>query len=161
MQVRPARPADARDVLDLHVVSIRAFAPDAYGEAQVEAWATFPDTAPSYPIGEPGEYYVVAERDGEVVGFGHLKEEADEYDTEAAIQAVFVHPGSARQRVGSAVLAHLEGFARGRGFEELSSLSSLNAVGFFETAGWERVEERVYRGRGPELTMVVMRRDLG
>jgi putative acetyltransferase len=161
MQVRPARPEDAQDILDLHVVSIRAFGPDAYEKTQVEAWATLPDDAPGYPIGEPGEYYVVAERDGEVVGFGHLKEEADEYDTEAAIEAVYVHPDVAREGVGSAMLAHLEGYARGRGFERLGLLSSLNAVGFYEASGWERVGERTHETSGAELAVVEMVRDLG
>jgi putative acetyltransferase len=161
MLVRPATPEDAHDILDLHVASIRAFGPDAYTDAQVDAWATVPDGAPGYPIDEAGQYYVVCERAGTLAGFGHLTNEAAEYGTDAAVEAVYVHPDHTRCGVGSAILAHLEGYARGQGHGSLALWASLNAVAFYEAAGWERVGERTHETSGAELTVVEMERHLG
>ena len=160
MQVRPARPEDAHAIFDLHVASIRAFGPETYTDEQVEAWARPPDDAPRYPIGEPGQYYVVAERGGALAGFGHLTDHAEEYGTDAAVEAVYVHPDNAGRGVGSAVLAHLEGYARAAGHETLALWASLNAVPFYEASGWERVGERDHETSGAVLTVVEMRKDL-
>ena len=62
-------------------------------------------------------------------------------DAMGEVRAVYVHPDHARHGVGSALLAELEGYARGRGLDRLSLQSSLNAVGFYERAGYERVGE--------------------
>ncbi|WP_254545608.1 GNAT family N-acetyltransferase [Halomarina pelagica] len=154
MRVRPATPDDAPAILDLHVASIRAFGPAAYDERQVEAWATT-DGPPDYPIGEPGQYLVVAEREGELAGFGHL------HVPEAEVRAVYVHPGHARRGVGSALLGRLEAEARGRGIDELSLSASRNAVPFYEALGWERVREASHEtSGGVVLPVVVMRRSL-
>ena len=160
MQVRPANPEDADAILDLHVASIRAFGPETYTDEQVEAWATLPDGAPGYPIGEPGQYYVVAERDAELAGFGHLTDDGGEYGTDAAVEAVYVHPDHAGEGVGSAILAHLEGYARAAGHESLGLWASLNAVPFYRASGWERVGEREHETSGATLTVVEMRKGL-
>ena len=160
MQVRPAHPEDAHAILDLHVASIRAFGPDTYTDEQVEAWATVPNGAPGYPIGEPGQYYVVAERDGDLAGFGHLADDGEGYGTDAAVEAVYVHPDHAGHGVGSAILSHLEGYARASGHESLGLWASLNAVPFYEASGWERVAERDHETSGATLTVVEMRKAL-
>ena len=66
--VREATECDSDAMLDLHVVSIRAFGPDAYDDGQVDAWA-YTEGGPSYPIDDPGHVVVVAEAaDGPLVG---------------------------------------------------------------------------------------------
>jgi putative acetyltransferase len=161
MQVRPTHPEDAESIMHLHVASIRAFGPETYTEEQVEAWATLPDGAPGYPIGETGEYYVVCERGDELAGFGHLTDDGEDYDTDAAVEAVYAHPDHTGRGVGSAILAHLEGYARAAGHESLGLWASLNAVPFYEASGWERVAEREHETSGATLTVLEMRRDLG
>ena len=153
--------------MHLHVASIRAFGPETYTDEQVAAWAELPDGAPGYPIGEDGQYYVVCERgrgddpdDAELAGFGHLTDHAEEYDADAAVEAVYVHPDHAGRGVGSAILAHLEGYARAAGHGSLELWASLNAVPFYEASGWERVAEREHETSGAVLTVVSMRKDL-
>lgn len=160
VQVRPATRADVEAVYDLHVASIRAFGPSTYDERQVTAWAEteFRGVDDHYPIREPGHHFVVATRAGEVAGFGHLAVE------EGEIRAVYVHPDHVRAGVGSALLAHLEGVAYGRGLSALELTASLNAVAFYRDAGYEPVEETVHRTSGggveAELDVVVMRKEL-
>jgi putative acetyltransferase len=179
MQVRPATRADVEAVYDLHVASIRAFGPESYDERQVTAWAETEFRGPDehYPVGDPGHHFVVARVDrpqagpqnraasetnrelaGALAGFGHLAVDARE------VQAVYVHPEHAQVGVGSALLAHLEGVAYGLDLSELDLTASLNAVPFYEAAGYERVREDVHETSGggveAELDVVVMRKVL-
>lgn len=180
VQVRPATRADVEAVYDLHVASIRAFGPSAYDERQVTAWAETPFAGVDdhYPVGEPGHQFVVAcvdppeggprsegavggasrEQAGELAGFGHLAVD------EREVRAVYVHPDHARSGVGSALLAHLEGVAYGRGLSALELTASLNAVPFYRQAGYDPVAEAVHRTSGggveAELDVVVMRKAL-
>ncbi|MFH5797925.1 GNAT family N-acetyltransferase [Haladaptatus sp. CMAA 1911] len=156
-EIREASPDDASDILDLHVASIRAFGPDAYDEEQVAAWAEKDDGTAGYPIDAPGHYLVVAVDDG-VVGYGHLVTESGE------IGAVYVHPDAARTGIGTAILAHLEGYARGWESTRLELWASLNAVGFYDRAGYRRVREETVEkerdGREISLPVSVMEKSL-
>ena len=144
MDVRPATPEDAEVLPALHSDAVEAFGPDHYTAERVDHWSSRGERTPEdYPVDEPGEHVTVCVRDGEVAGFGHLAV------AEREVHAVYVHPDHARRGVGSALLAELEGFARGRGLETLDLQSSLNAVGFYERAGYERRGEEESPGGLP------------
>lgn len=148
MYVRPATPEERPAVRDCHVDSVLAFGPDAYDDEQVRAWAKADDRSPGdYDVEADGEHFTVALRDGSVAGFGHLVLD------EGAVHAVYVHPDHAGRGVGSALLAELEGYARGREVPALALQSSLNAVGFYERAGYERVAEGESPGGIPVVEM--------
>lgn len=71
--VRDATDADRVAVRDLHVESVRALGPRAYDDAVVRAWVGDEDRDPGvYPIGEPDVEFLVADRGGEVAGFGEV-----------------------------------------------------------------------------------------
>ncbi len=156
-RVREATREDADEILALHVAAIRAFGPDAYDEEQVAAWAEKEDGITGYPIEDSNQYLVVAQSD-EVVGYGHLVPETDE------VRAVYVRPDAARGGVGSAILAHLEGYARGAGLERLELWASRNAVTFYERVGYRPVREETiekqFDGREVTLGVVVMEKSL-
>lgn len=148
MQVRPAAPGDAATLPDLHASAVAAFGPPAYDDDQVRQWAKRGERTPEdYPVEEDGEHLTVCIRAGEVAGFGHLA------IAEREVQAVYVHPDHSGAGVGSALLSELEGMARGRGMEELALQSSLNAVAFYERAGYERVGEAESPGGLPVVEM--------
>lgn len=152
MQVRPATPADAEALPDLHTAAAEASGPGYYDDGAVAWWAKRGErSSEDYPVAESDQHFTVCVRGGEVVGFGHLALD------EAAVHAVYVHPDHARVGVGSALLVELEGFARGRGLDALSLQSSLNAVGFYERAGYERVGREESPGG---LAVVGMRKSL-
>lgn len=153
VSVRPPQHDEADALLTLHQASIRAFGPAAYDEAQVHAWARKDE--PEYPIDDPEHRFVVAEREGELAGLGDL------HWPESEVTAVYVHPDHAGEGVGTAILGDLEAAARERGLEELGLLASMNAVGFYEQAGYERVGTRVHQTGDQELECVWMEKRLG
>lgn len=135
--VRPATPGDRSRIRECHVAAIRARGPEAYDDRQVAAWADKGDPVDDYPVEDDGHYLVVAERsdadsEREVVGYGHL------VPTEAEVRAVYVHPDACGRGVGTAVLDALESRARDLRLDDLTLWASLNAVGFYEQAGYER-----------------------
>ena len=131
MQVRPPTPRELSAVAELHTAAAEAGGRRAYDESTTAAWAKRGERGPDdYPVDDPASHFVVAVTD-RVCGFGEVVPEVGE------VRAVYVHPDCERRGVGTALLAHVEGYARGRGVESLSLQSSLNAVGFYETAGYE------------------------
>lgn len=152
MHVRPATPEDAQVLPDLHSAAAEAFGPGHYTDEQVDHWAARGERTPEgYPVDDPDAHFTVCVRAGAVAGFGHLAVEEQE------VHAVYVHPDHTRCGVGSALLAELEGFARASGVERLDLQSSLNAVGFYERAGYDRLGERESPGG---LPVVAMRKQL-
>ncbi|WP_256684881.1 GNAT family N-acetyltransferase [Halococcus qingdaonensis] len=134
MYVRPATRTDRTALAELHTAAVEAFGPDGYAAEQVDEWAGADERSPAdYTVDAAGEHFTVAVREGAVAGFGHLVLDVEE------VHAVYVHPDRARRGVGSALLAELEGYARGHGCTGLALQSSLNAVEFYERAGYERV----------------------
>jgi putative acetyltransferase len=149
--VREAREADAEAILDLHIASIRAFGPETYDDEQVEAWA-YKEGGPSYPIGHPEHVVLVAERAGEIAGFGDIA------PPECELYAVYVHPEHAGEGVGTAILDLLERTASDHGCDRLELTASKNAVGFYAQAGYERIEAVDHEPSGPhDVTLKCVR----
>ncbi len=157
MHVRDATASDAEAVREVHAASIAAFGPAAYDCEQVEAWGSGVESADYAAIDAEEFEFVVAEADGDVVAFGSLLLAApDGYRAavDAELTAVYVHPEAGRSGVGSTVLAALEDRAREASVESLGLASSLNAVGFYERHGYERVRERAHEFSSGESTGV-------
>ena len=161
MEIRDANPADAEAVRTVHYVSILGIGPEAYGQRQVEAWAGGCGTA-DYAAGitSDGTDYVVADRDGVVVGFGSLKRAGandGETGSAAEVTAVYVAPSIAREGVGSAIYAELERRARRRDVAAVELSASLPAVPFYEAHGYDRVAESEHEFSSHEDTDVTGR----
>jgi putative acetyltransferase len=158
VRVRAARPDDRPRIRECHVAAIRAFGPDAYDDRQVAAWADKDDPEEDYPVEESGHHLVVAEREDTVVGYGHL------VPTQGEIRAVYVHPSAARDAVGTAILDALEARARDLALDDLRLWASLNAVGFYEQAGYERVGRetvmKIHDGQNVDIEVVEMAKPL-
>jgi putative acetyltransferase len=99
--------------------------------------------------------FFVAEEDRVVVGFGELGQEAGE------IQGLYVSPEVAGRGVGRRLLSTLEERARAYGLESLRLTSSLNAVSFYERAGFRASEALTQTiSPGVERASVRMFKDL-
>lgn len=156
VRVRRTTRDDAVAILPLHVASIRGLGPAAYDERQVEAWATKDHGPEGYPVEDDRQRMFVAEvEEEELAGFGQVNLD------DAEVVAVYVHPDHARRGVGSALLDRLEADARDEGIDALSLTASLNAVPFYERAGYEPVEEVTHATTDEvDLTCVEMEKSL-
>lgn len=145
---------DASAILRVHMASIRGLGRDSYTLEQVEAWCGG-RTAKSYhsPIIE--QFMLVAEVQGQVVGFAQLDAR------QAMVVAVYVSPEFSRQGIGSQLLRRIEEHARSLGLSELHLQASLNAVQFYARAGYAagQPSEHVV-GNGVSLPCLAMSRAL-
>ncbi len=134
IEIRPATAEDRNALWQVHTQAIRQSAKSHYDAAQIEAWA-----GRLTPEGyRPPDTYVIAEaEDGSVVGFGELNLQATE------IKAVFVDPKFGRRGIGSHLLKALEDLAKRQGLTTLVLDASLNAVKFYERAGYRQAEPTV------------------
>ena len=149
MHVRDARPGNAMPVFALHVAASRRLGWSHYTDEQVRDWA---DKRGGGPERYDTEDLRVAERDGNVVGFG-------EWD-DGEVLACYVHPDHARSGVGTALMERIHEELRAAGHEQATLTASLNAVAFYERHGYEAVERHVLEPAGVEFPVVEMGRDL-
>jgi GNAT superfamily N-acetyltransferase len=79
----------------------------------------------------------------------------------AKVRAIFVHPGCARQGLGSRILAHVEAAAAAAGFRRFEMGSTLTGVPLYRIKGYVEVERiAVPLPNGEALPVVKMRKTL-
>jgi putative acetyltransferase len=146
--IRRATPSDAPAILSAHVQAIRQTCHTHYNAEQIEAWAG-PKKAQDYANAMArGEAMFVAEMDSQIVGFAAIDRET--------IKAVYVLPMAQHRGVGAALLAAVEGEARANGVGNVSLESTVNAVSFYESHGYQRGEDAVHMMRGLPIPCVKM-----
>jgi putative acetyltransferase len=156
--VREAVTDDARAIRDVHLASIEGLAGQEYTEEQVSAWAHERNPR-DYPIESEETYFLVAEYDGQIVGFGWMKPEADDYfsvDVDGELTATYIYPSIARSGVGTQIYDELEEYALRNDVKSLGLWASLNAISFYETQGYEPITEHTLEYEGVELAVVEM-----
>jgi N-acetylglutamate synthase-like GNAT family acetyltransferase len=152
LTIRRARQEDKEAVWRVHGRAIREACASHYPPEVIETWAgrLRPE---KYAEAIDRHDFFVAEEDGAVVGFGELGREAGE------VQGLYVSP--AGRGVGRRLLRRLEETARACGLKSLRLTSSLNAVRFYERAGFEAVGElKETIGPGVERASVRMFKEL-
>jgi len=154
IQFRRASRQDAASLWLVRTRAIEAIPRSCYDQPTIARW-----TAASMPDGFQDvitdQHVVIAEHDARIVGWGFFDKDT------AQIEAAFVDPDFQRRGVGSQILATLEDIAREAGLASLKLLSTLNAVPFYEQAGFERRGPTKYQHRsGFELDCVVMVKEL-
>lgn len=102
-----------------------------------------PSTVDGAVLDRPDRYVAVAESDGRIVGVGgvHLDE--------ARLLGVFVHPDRGGEGIGRALLGDVESRAREAGLDAVTVFGALNAAGFYEACGFERVGRASGGAGGP------------
>jgi putative acetyltransferase len=154
-QFRQARPADAEAVLGIKQAAIES-TDDTYSERQVESWRPAEDALPTFKQAMESEQFVVllVEAAEGPAGYGVLNID------EARIDAVFVAPDHAGQGLGSSLVRQLETRARMVGLSELTVISSLNALPFYESLGYEQFDDRTRTIDGTDLAFAAVRKHL-
>jgi putative acetyltransferase len=152
--IRRAGLADKEAIWRVHTAAIRETCKSHYTQEEIEAWAGARKPE-SYGLSINTGDFFVAEENRVVAGFGHLNREKGE------IEAVYVRPNFERRGIGSKILRTLEDAARAHGLTSLHLSSSLNAVGFYERAGYEPQHEAKHPLQGGiEIPCVHMVKEL-
>ena len=152
LTIRRARQEDKEAIWRVHGRAIRATCASHYPPEVIEIWAGRLRSEKYAEAIDRYEFFV-AEKDGVIVGFGELGQEKGE------IQGLYVSPDV--KGVGWKLLRTLEERARAYGLKSLRLTSSLNAVAFYERAGFKAVEElKETIGPGVERASVRMFKEL-
>lgn len=145
--IREMRHEDARGFLEVHHAAVRSLASKDYPSEVIEAWAPTPITSRQVAIVQSnpdGEYRLVAEVDGRLVGVSSLVARTNE------LRACYVAPSAMRKGVGSALLRQIELAARDQGCTHLETDASLTAEAFYRHNGYQprgRAEHMLHNGR--------------
>jgi GNAT superfamily N-acetyltransferase len=158
-RLRAGTEDDAEGLARAHHAAVRGTAAAFYPPEVVEAWARPSDAISGEPfrraIQGGDELFVVAEQEGQVVGFGSI------VPTENEVRAVYIDPRVGRRGIGSQILGELERLARTRDIRTLHLVASLNAEAFYVRHGYQVVERGVHRSSsGVAITCVRMRKSL-
>lgn len=151
LRIRNADPDDAAAVLDLKRAAIDGIEGGVYSDRQLSAWRPGDGALSDFRRAIESERFeiIIAER-GEPVGYGVLNGRTHRID------AVFVHPANRGEGVGSSLVRQFESRARVDGISELSLLSSLNAVGFYESLGYWETGRKLRTISGVEIEFALM-----
>ncbi|WP_114579452.1 GNAT family N-acetyltransferase [Saliphagus sp. LR7] len=157
VSIRKAVAEDARQIRDVHLASIEGLGSQGYTEEQVAVWAHDRDPE-EYPIESQDTYFLVAENNTAVIGFGWMKSDAGDHfetDVEGEITAIYIHPSVARQGIGSRIYAELEAQAVRQNIDSLGLWASRNAVPFYEAQGYNRVTDHAHEYHD-EITLLLV-----
>jgi putative acetyltransferase len=159
VRIRPAVAADAAGVAEVLFEAVRRTAAAFYPPEVIASWAHAPDARRCAEIREAilggDELCLVAERAGQVVGFGSIIPASGE------LRAVYVDPGAGRSGVGSALLRKLEELAAARGLSALHMDASLNAEAFYAAHGYQVLARAMHQmAGGGQMACVKMRKSL-
>ena len=154
VQFRPARPADARTVLDIKRAAIDGIDDALYSDRQLSAWQPDETATDDFrrAIGSDTFEVLIAELDGTAAGYGVLNTDHDRID------AVFVDPGHAGRGIASSLVRQFESRARMRAAPELTIVSSLNAKSFYESLGYWDFGRKTRTIDGVDIEFAIMRK---
>jgi putative acetyltransferase len=135
--LRSATHADLDAMWALRTRAIAAGSAGHYPAAIMAAWLASP-LPRSYPDFVDSGGALIAQQQGAIVGNAILDVRSGEVD------AVFVDPQAGGRGIGKAMLAALERMALGHGHARLSVSASLNAVPFYQAAGFVALRQALY-----------------
>lgn len=151
--LRPFLASDTLALRELFAQSIDVLTEDDYDEDQRAAWASEAEDAAGFAKRLSSMVTLVVEVEGELIGFGALKD--NKY-----IDMLFVHPYAAGEGVGSTILDALERLAKARGAGTLTVQAGETAAFFFEARGFKGTERSAVSRDDLWLTTTTMVKQL-
>jgi putative acetyltransferase len=158
LDIRAARLGDALDIATAHHAAVHAIRGD-YAPEVLDNWAppvSLGRAEQLYREGQAiGEIALVAEMDGDVVGF------AIAYLPNSELRACYVTPAGSGRGFGRALCAGIEDAARAAGCLYLDVRASTNAVLFYRVLGYaETARGQSTFDDGTKMPVVFMRKAL-
>ena len=153
MLIRDYRPDDARAIVRLFYETIHTVNLADYTAEQADAWApTVPD-ADAWNRRMSRRRTLVAERDGEVIGFADI-------ENDGHIDFFFCRHDVVRQGVGTELYRAIEAVARGLGLGRVFTAASITARPFFERQGFRVLKRNTHVRHGVALVNYAMEKRL-
>ena len=146
--IRQAIPENVSAVARVHDSSLRSQGTDHYTEEQLAAMAPperDPDALDAKILNRDDRYVAVAVGEDGLVGVGGVQL------SDGRLLGIFVSPDHMGEGVGSALVDDIESRAREEGLSELTVFSALNAGGFYDANGFQRVARTDEGGIGGPL----------
>ncbi len=138
INIRRASPTDCESIARVHAAAVKSVGAEFYTPEEIQAWS-MPKPPESYETAIRDKEFFAVENNDVVVGFGVLDQR------QALIEAVYVDPEAGGRGIGLQIMRKLEERARALGLTSLSLNASLNAVSFYERAGYVPLEKSRYR----------------
>jgi len=145
--LREARPEDAGRLHALHTTAVRTICAPHYAKEIIDGWLALRNAEGYRKVIERGAIFV-AERAGEIVGFGEAQP--------GQVLAVYVDPSTARLGVGTLLLQRALEIARRNYDGPIRLESTLNAISFYERAGFRAIERSGVQRGNVVVPVVVM-----
>ena len=133
--VRRARQEDKKSIWHVHIRAIEEVCKSHYSKEEIQAWTEVLKPARYEEPIRRGPFYVAVEGES-IIAFGNLNQESGE------IEALYVDPDHVRRGVGIKILKTLENKALDSGLTLLRLTSSLNAVRFYQMAGYKPEKQK-------------------
>ena len=151
--IRRAKQVDKGAIWQVHIRSVRGVCKTHYSERELEMWTEVlkPDRYAEQI--SKGPFYVAVE-DETIIAFGNLNKKSGE------IEALYVDPEHLRRGVGRKILQTLENAALDSGLKRLCLTSSLNAVGFYEGAGYRPQRQKRWLLPSEMVVCVTMTKEI-
>ena len=128
--IRRASINDLHELQELFVNTIKKVCISDYNPAQIGAWIASVDNMERWKKRVSAQYFLVAELEGKIVGFGSL-------ENNVYLDFLYVHAEHQHEGIGKLLYARIEAEARSHGIKLLTSDVSITAKPFFEKAGFE------------------------
>jgi GNAT superfamily N-acetyltransferase len=142
VQVRPVTVDDLSNVRYVHASAFKALATAHYPEDEIAAFAAYVYTS-AYDDLIYGENMLAGFLDAEMVATASWAP-ADDNGVSARVRSVYVRPMFTALGIGRRLVLETESWARRSGFRTFGARVTLNAVGFFETLGYEVTSHGVH-----------------
>ena len=152
-EIRDYRGGDAPEIARLFYGTVHSVNRADYSDEQVEAWATGVPDPEELHARVASHRTLVAEEDGEVVGFAVL-------EGDGHLDMLFVRQDAVSRSVGRQLYEATEQAARGWGLGCIFTEASITARPFFERRGFRVVREQTVTPRGVPMTNFAMEKDL-
>ena len=146
MRIRRYEPADTDALLDLFYQTVHSVCRGDYTPVQLDAWADGAPDREAWARSLARNYALVAEEDGEIVGFGDI-------DDSGYLDRLYVHRAHQRRGIATALCDRLEAHAAGRA---VTVHASITARPFFEARGYRVLRAQRVERHGVALCNFVM-----
>lgn len=142
---------DCAELAELFYDTVHTVNAKDYTREQLDAWATGEVNLEAWNESFQAHHTVVAELDGQIVGFGDM-------DETGYLDRLYVHKDYQRRGVATAICDALEQNTKAA---ECTTHASITARPFFEKRGYTARREQQVERRGELLTNFVMRKEHG